>query len=299
MKGTVPVYDFADFPNDTDAQMEGHIDGLSVHINMSNVEEEMTKRQFRSNFFLISLVVRGEMNVNINLTEYQVQKYGMVLIAPNDLKQAGSLNAENSGMISTLAFSADFLSKAGLSLHSYLLLAPFSSQYSPLWELKPTDFKLIYNLFKQIAKRCDEIGDHPYGMELVITTFSMLLYEMAGLSKKYALQINVIFTRKENLVTNFATLVQQQFRNERSVKYYAEQLNISAKYLTETVKEISGKTAGEVIDSYVLQEAIALLDDPALSILEISDYLNFYDQSSFGKFFKRHKGLSPKSHRQT
>lgn len=89
-----------------------------------------------------------------------------------------------------------------------------------------------------------------------------------------------------------------QFRSQRNVTAYADQLTLTSKYLTETVKEITRKTAGEIIDDFVILEAKLLLDNPALSISEIADELHFSDQSFFGKYFKRHTGFSPKEYRQ-
>jgi AraC family transcriptional regulator, transcriptional activator of pobA len=65
------------------------------------------------------------------------------------------------------------------------------------------------------------------------------------------------------------------------------------------VKEITGKTAGEIINDFVLLEAKMLLDNPSLSIAEIADELQFSDQSFFGKYFKRLTGMSPKEYRQS
>lgn len=109
--------------------------------------------------------------------------------------------------------------------------------------------------------------------------------------------INPAISRKENLVRDFTELVQKHFVDDRKVKNYANKLNITPKYLSETVREISGKTAGDIIDLYVIQEAVLLLNNSKLSISEISDRLNFSNQSFFGKFFKRHTGLSPKKQR--
>ncbi|EJW96039.1 transcriptional regulator, AraC family [gut metagenome] len=63
------------------------------------------------------------------------------------------------------------------------------------------------------------------------------------------------------------------------------------------VKEVSGKTVGEWIDHWVILEAKALLHSSSLSIQEISDRLNFANQSFFGKYFKHYTGLSPKEYR--
>lgn len=125
------------------------------------------------------------------------------------------------------------------------------------------------------------------------------MFEMGGLSKKYAKAGSTYLSRKETLVMNFTRLVQKQFRWQRSINRYASQLNITPKYLMETVKEISGKTAGEIVDDFVVQESITLLSNNELSIAEIADELHFSDQSFFGKFFKRHTGKSPKEYRKS
>jgi hypothetical protein len=124
-------------------------------------------------------------------------------------------------------------------------------------------------LIKQLNNRVTSLNEHVYGKELLYHTFYIFLYEVYGLSKKYAVPFHHHVTRKENLVKNFTLLVQNQFRSQRNVNAYAKQLSITPKYLTETVKEITGKTAGEIIDDFVLLEAKLLLDNPALSIAEM------------------------------
>ncbi|MFR3101268.1 MAG: helix-turn-helix domain-containing protein, partial [Parabacteroides distasonis] len=64
------------------------------------------------------------------------------------------------------------------------------------------------------------------------------------------------------------------------------------------VKNVSNRTAGEWIDNYVVLEAKALLSSSTLSIQEISDRLNFTNQSFFGKYFKQHVGISPTEYRK-
>ena len=75
--------------------------------------------------------------------------------------------------------------------------------------------------------------------------------------------------------------------------FYAEQMNITPKYLSSVIKDISGKTAARWIDEYVILEAKTLLKYSGMSIQEIADALNFSTQSFFGKYFKQHTGCSP------
>jgi AraC-type DNA-binding domain-containing proteins len=63
------------------------------------------------------------------------------------------------------------------------------------------------------------------------------------------------------------------------------------------IKEAGGKSAGEWIDERVILEVKALLKSTNMTIQQISDELNFPTQSSFGKYFKRLTGISPKEYR--
>lgn len=95
----------------------------------------------------------------------------------------------------------------------------------------------------------------------------------------------------------FISLVQQNFKKERFLDYYATKLNVTPKHLSRCVKSSSGFTAVEWIDRYVILEAKVLLRSTNLSIQQISDELNFASQSFFGKYFKKHTGFTPKDFR--
>ena len=89
------------------------------------------------------------------------------------------------------------------------------------------------------------------------------------------------------------------FRSERRVSWYSEQLCISPKYLSETVKNVSKRTPNEWIDAYVTMELRMLLRNTQRSIKEIAQSLNFSNQSFLGKYFKEHVGMSPSEYRRS
>jgi AraC-like DNA-binding protein len=80
---------------------------------------------------------------------------------------------------------------------------------------------------------------------------------------------------------------------------YADQLYLTPKYFSKVIKDNSGASASEWIDNYVILEAKALLKSTNMTILQISDELNFPSQSFFGKYFKRVVGVSPKEYRES
>ena len=80
--------------------------------------------------------------------------------------------------------------------------------------------------------------------------------------------------------------------------FYADKLCISSKYLSQIIKNVSGFSAPDIIDKYVILEAQHLLRHTDLSVKEIADQLNFPNQSFFYKYFKSHTGCTPNSYRQ-
>lgn len=73
---------------------------------------------------------------------------------------------------------------------------------------------------------------------------------------------------------------------------------ISPKYLSETVKNISGRAPNEWIDNYVTLELRSLLRNTTKSVKEIANEMNFQNQSFLGKYFKEHVGISPVAYRK-
>lgn len=106
-------------------------------------------------------------------------------------------------------------------------------------------------------------------------------------------------TRNEIIMEDFLKLVLKYCKQERSLGFYADRLYITTKYLSVAVKNVSGKTAGQWLDDYIILEAKSLIKTTDMTIQQISDELNFPSQSFFGKFFKREVGMSPKQYRDT
>ena len=100
------------------------------------------------------------------------------------------------------------------------------------------------------------------------------------------------------LMQQFIREVQIYYKQERKVLFYAKRLHLSSGYLSTIVKKVSGKTATEWIDNYVILEAKAMLKSRKMNIQQVSNELNFPSQSFFGKYFKRHTGMSPKEYKE-
>jgi len=271
--------------------------GLTIRIGVQLKSEGKFPLHFRSDFLAILFIQKGEVNLSVNWNTLCVKKNSLIFLGPDSAKKI--ISASAGALITSVTFTSDFLTSIGFTQKNTDLLNYFSSQFKADWQLSKDDSRLVQELISQLSSRGKNISTHERGKEILFHTFNIFLYELSALSKRYATLIEHVVSRRESLAFSFTRLVQKHFRTQRTVKSYAALLNITPKYLSETVREITGKTAGQIIDDFVLFEAKLLLDNPEYSIAEISDSLRFSDQSFFGKFFKRHTGLSPKDYRHS
>ena len=105
--------------------------------------------------------------------------------------------------------------------------------------------------------------------------------------------------RIRELFNRFMRALESRYRESRDVSYYADLLNVSAKYLGIVPRRITGHTAKSVIDHYVVLQIKQSLATEEKSIKELSWDYHFCDISFFCRYFKQHTGLTPQQFRKT
>ena len=139
---------------------------------------------------------------------------------------------------------------------------------------------------------------HHFRTDLVKALLLAMFYDMSNVIWRVEQNDNKTKKRADALFAQFISLLEENFRTERRVGWYAEQLGITAKYMSELIKQVSKRTPNEWIDSYVMLEIRVLLKNTTKSIKEIAEAVNFPNQSFFGKYFKEHMGMSPTEFRR-
>lgn len=120
----------------------------------------------------------------------------------------------------------------------------------------------------------------------------------------YAIYLNdpqaekTAYTHKEELAFRFMQTVVEEHSPNRDVAYFAERLGITPKYLTNLMNEISGQSARDWIVYYTIFEIKALLRESAMDLKTIVARVNFPDQSTLSRFFRRYTGMSPSQYRK-
>ena len=140
----------------------------------------------------------------------------------------------------------------------------------------------------------------PYSAEIIRSMIRTLAYKVCRIIARHVetgASEATSRSRNEEYFNQFMGVLTRHYMQQRSVGFYAEQLNLTPKYLTTIIRKTSGRTAVQWIDDYVVLEAKNLLKYSTMSIQEISYYLNFPNQSFFGKYFKNHTGMTPTAYR--
>ena len=164
--------------------------------------------------------------------------------------------------------------------------------------------KDMATLKKDISNMIDALNDkdHRFAEEINYAYFYIMLTDMADMMWSiYGEGSPSHFsdmTRSDKLLKDFMGLLGQNIMTQTSVSFYAEKLCISKKYLSLIVKQKTHVNISTIMSVIRTETASRLLRDPEMTIQQIAEAMSFSDQSSFGKFFKKHTGMSPLKYRQ-
>lgn len=252
---------------------------------------ELFKYPCRLDAISILVCVNGKIDCNINLKKYTIEKNTIVICRNSDILQIISTQdiKAYAGLVST-----DFINE--LKINFWQQNIHFS--INPIIKnLNSNDLELInnyYNLF------CSNIKTQRIETENIIKSliqaFVYTIYSLVNGNELINKEHKP--THSEILLDKFLALVSKYHYTERKLSFYAEKMFLTSNYLSGEIKKISGKTAMDWINDYVIIEAKTMLKYSDLNIQEIAYQLNFASQSLFGKYFKKQTGISPKDFRK-
>lgn len=163
-----------------------------------------------------------------------------------------------------------------------------------VYHLNEDQVSELSGIFQQVRKAIHYV--HAYKMEMVRSLVHVCLLFISELPY-YRHLVTRDFRHKEDILKIFIYLAHNNFRRERQIQFYADKLNITTTYLSKVVRELTGNTVNNYLTMLAYEESCNLLKTSDMTLGEISDALNFHDQSAFSNFFKLHSGCSPKEYR--
>lgn len=252
---------------------------------------------YRLDALTVVLVLEGDLDVSIDYNRYSVPEKSLLLISPvNSITEADISTGERFFL---LTIKRELLDRMGSSggpkpLPTKDLTDIFQR---PHFEMDENSFnsigKSFENLYKYMKDKRVEIKEY-----LVIASLSIVMMELFSLiseREKVSLQAKHV-SRKKELMTRFVFLLRDFGEKEHNPAFYADRLFISVQYLSLILKEETGKTASQLIAQHIATRARNMLRMPGATIKQTAEKLNFADQSSFGKFFRKETGITPKKY---
>ena len=260
---------------------------------------------------------KGKARLNVNYKDWELYEGAVITLFPNDvveLKVDGdckSPQTENGDCKSPETENGDCKSPQTANSFQVEIL-----KYNPSL-LREASLQLEQTVYSSLREdRCRQ--DTPVVTNIINGMFSLLkVYfdqsECTCISQLVLCQLKAFFIgfheylqrnpqyrpdevksyRVRELFNRFMMLLERDYKISRDVNYYAEQMNISSKYLTNIVNQVTGHTPKTIIDQYVILQLKMHLKRTTQSIKEMAWEFHFADVSFFCRYFKKHTGLTP------
>lgn len=237
------------------------------------------------------ICVRGRGKLSINLKTYEIAEDSIIVLLSGTILQCNIEDVSEDFLIYYVTYSDDFINQFDST-------GVFNSlkQY-PCFTMNKEDVTKLLSIYSALEEKLYH-EDYSFHKEIIQHTLLAGIYEFYSMYKKYILLQPEVLSNDTEFQNNFFNLIFMYYGTERRTNFYADKLFLTPKYLSAKVKALTNKTVNEWVDEAVILKSKALLKSTEQSIQEISFYFNFSDASSFGKFFKKHVGITPKEYRR-
>lgn len=254
--------------------------------------------------FLVALCLEGSVQLEVDNRKCLLQTGDLLLGQPGTIIQHTMITPNN--RISLVGFSPSFLQqtvKVGKEIWDTTVHI-YNNPVKPADE-ENSNLKLFKAYKGMILTKINE-EPHRYNKEVIRHLFTALFCDLIGMLGKNSCCLNKDSETQENVVRQsdyilyqFMELLSQDDGSHRSVKYYADILCYSSRYLSTCIKAACGRTALDLINENVIERIKYRLMHSDKSIKELAIEFDFPNPSFFGKYVKAKLGVSPASYRNT
>ena len=252
--------------------------------------------------YMAFFCIKGEFEVEINLKKFTIRKDSMFIYTPGNIVRVTNIDPREKESVHfvVVAISEDLMSSTRFDF-SKLYNESLRLLESPCVVINENErglYRKYFDLIQEVSKM-----RMPNMRESVTALISSIFYLMGAMwtDRLTAAKKNggdEMSTRSKIVLEDFLLLVRDYNTKERSLSFYADKLYLTPKYLSKLIKSVSGKSAHEWIDSFVILEAKNLLKYSDMSIKSIVYELNFPNQTTFYRFFKTKTGMTPSEYRK-
>lgn len=244
---------------------------------------------------VLVLCTDGMMEIEVETNNYKLFRGDLLVCGPNRVMKPIKLLNNTAFKI---IFLSHFIHRSGIGYQRSIWDKAFYLGTNPMIHLSDTQITQFEEYYRLLCEKLKNPSSS-YHSEIMQSILQAMMYETLSYLDGVVVSENERFVRQgEILFRRFVDLLVESKVKSRFVYYYADKLNVSTKYLSAVCKQVSGKTAGDIIDEFVMKDIIRMLKYSDKSIKEIALELDFPNISFFGKYVKAHLGVSPKAYRR-
>lgn len=264
-------------------------DDFIINLNDAFRDIETTNQILLRNGVVILLCKSDGGVITINSKEYKLSKSCVIVLPSNHI--IGNIDSMLMRESNAIAVSEDYI----LNMPSPIDTSIFGySRYMSVIKIADEKFADLQSYYRFIYKESKE--ESKYRLEIVQSIFYALILEiLAEYEKVFEVGDTTSDIKANNLSDRFFRLLATNYKTNRSVKFYADKLNLTPKYLSTAIKRVTGRPILDWIHEAILIDAKMLLRTTDMTVQEISEQLNFSSPSAFVQFFKKHTGKTPRS----
>ena len=235
--------------------------------------------------------VGGSLEVMLDLRKYMLQKNDLLIVLPGQVIQVLAKSPDFDGRF--IFMSNEFLTIFSLRRRNFSTF--FVIRVKPQICLLAQDMAMFVDYLAFIRSRM-RLSEPSYRLDIIQNLVGSMFFEFMSMEKYMDVKA-VKMSRKDEICSEFINLLIKHYKESRSVAFYADKLFITPKYLSATLRSVTGKKAGQLIDDYVLLQAKMMLKSTNMTVQQISEELSFANQSFFARYFKHLTGISPTQYR--
>ena len=270
-----------------------------VHYDQAKPNLEHAGKNFLIDFYKISFKKDFKGQVKYGQGYYDFEEGGLAFLGPNQLVTMSGEKRNYEGY--TLYFHADLIRNThlGKNMQQYGF---FSYAISEALFLSEKEKEVILAIFKSIATELDHHID-AFSQDVLVSQLELLLNHSNRFYNRQFMTRKAVY---HDLIDNLKKYLDARLEQNRSssgglptVQEVADHLQVSARYLTDLLKSLTGQSTQQYLHSHLIENAKDRLSTSRLSIAEIAYQLGFEHPQSFNKLFKRFTSLSPNAYRQS
>lgn len=244
------------------------------------------------------LCTTGEADIRINENVYHLRKGSVFMVTP--LIQIFEINP------SPDFERISFVNELKVFYPMFKLISdtgiPLKVSQSPCWELSADEFHLALSQHRRIEEKqkCIDATSSTEKQVILKNLINLICVEtMLEVVSNHIRTSEIPFEsiRNSNVVYRFLLSLHENYDTERTVSWYASQANMSTGHFSAIVREVTGQSPSLWISAVTTTYAKLMLEQTDKSIKEIANELNFPEQFTFRKYFKRYAGVSPTEYR--